>query len=63
MTFLSIIKTVFHIYCSSILFGSISMKPVSPHTVKSPFNPSPVMMATHTDMAPTAPPKDRGSGR
>lgn len=63
MALASIFKTVIHIYCSSILFSTTASAPLSHQTRAEPSNSFPVLLQAYTEMAPTAPPEDRGSGR
>ena len=63
MAFTSIIKTVIHIYCSSLLCNTVAPTPLSPQTRTEPSNSFPVLLQSYAEMAPTTPPDDRGSGR
>ena len=63
MTVASIIKTIVHIYCSSIFFNTVVPSPLSHQHVTETSNQFPTLITKNTQMTPTAPPEDRGSGR
>lgn len=63
MTLASIFKTVVHIYCSSIVMSAISSVPVEPQHRAESSTSLPILVAAYAEMAPVAPPEDRGSGR